>query len=69
MFLTKDELTELTDSARKDRQVQRLQQNGVRFVISLAGRPKILNAEFERIMLGGAKPLRHAEPDFSKING
>jgi len=68
MFLTREELTELTDSPQKDRQIQWLLDHGVRFVISLLGRPKVLQVEVERVMLGG--PGRQCEqPDFEKING
>jgi len=35
MFLTRDEIEELTDAKRKDKQIQWLMDNGIRFVCSL----------------------------------
>ena len=67
MFLTPEELRELTDSPRKDRQIQWLMDNGMKFARSLAGRPKVLQAEIERVMLGGSGK-KTLQPDFNKLN-
>ena len=68
MFLTRDEIEDLTDAKRKDKQIQWLMDNGIRFVCSSTGRPKVLQSEIERVMLGDlVKKLQ--EPDFSQING
>jgi hypothetical protein len=68
MFLSRDDLQELTDSPRKDRQIKWLLDHGVRFVVSLSGRPKVLQAEIERVMLGGLRN-QSAQPNFTKLNG
>jgi hypothetical protein len=68
MFLTRAELTELTDSPRKGRQIQWLMAHGVRFTKSLADRPKVLHAEIERVMMGGNRTEKN-KPDFTRING
>jgi hypothetical protein len=68
MFLTPEQIEALTDAKRKDRQIQWLMDNGVRFVLSSAGRPKVLQFEIERVMLGGLVKKR-LEPDFKQING
>jgi len=67
MFLTSDELKELTDSPRKNRQITWLLDHGIRFIESLSGRPKVLQAEVERVMLGG--PVKQREqPKFENLN-
>ena len=68
MFLSRDDLQELTDSPRKDRQIKWLLDHGVRFVVSLSGRPKVLQAEIERVMLGGPRN-QSVQPNFTKLNG
>ena len=68
MFLSRDEIEDLTDAKRKDRQIQWLMDNGIRFVCSSTGRPKVLQSEIERVMLGGPLKKRQ-EPDFNQING
>lgn len=67
MFLSVIALIELTDRKYVSSQVRWLQKNGFRFVISDAGKPKVLKAEVDRVLLGGNKS--QSEPDFSKING
>ena len=68
MFLTRDEIEDLTDAKRKDKQIKWLMDNGVRFVRSLAGRPKVLQSEIERVMLGGPAKKRQG-PNFERLNG
>ena len=68
MFLTPDELEELTDSPRKGRQIKWLMDQGMRFVKSLSGRPKVLQAEVERVMLGGSRKEKQ-QPNFDQLNG
>ena len=66
MFLTTKQLAELTDSKRKDKQISWLMEHGFRFVLSLSGKPKVLQAEAERIMLGSSNQKQ--QPDFTRIN-
>jgi len=68
MFLTHDELCDLTGSPRKKRQIEWLLDNGFRFVTSLSGKPKVLQAEVERVMLGSTRQKKQ-QPKFNKING
>ena len=68
MFLSRDQIEDLTDAKRKDRQIQWLMDNGVRFVLSSTGRPKVLQSEIERVMLGVPANKRQ-QPDFGRING
>lgn len=68
MFLTRDEIEDLTDAKRKDKQIQWLMDNGIRFVCSSTGRPKVLQSEIDRVMLGGLVKNRQ-KPDFNQING
>jgi len=68
MFLTRDEIEDLTDAKHKDKQIQWLMDQGIRFVRSAAGRPKVLQAEVERVMLDGPVKKR-LEPKFDRING
>jgi hypothetical protein len=68
MFLKRDQIEDLTDAKRKDKQIQWLMDNSVRYVLSSVGRPKVLQSEIERVMLGGILKKRQ-EPDFKQING
>ena len=68
MFLTHDELKEWSDATRWGKQIAWLQEHGVRFVLSSVGRPKVLQSEMERVMLGGPVKKKK-EPNFSRING
>ena len=68
MFLSRDEIEDLTDAIRKDKQIRWLLDNGVRFVRSSVGRPKVLQSEIERVMLGRFAKKRQ-EPNFKQING
>ncbi len=69
MFLTPEELSNLTDYGvgQWSRQRQWLENNGYRFELSSAGRPKVLRAYVEkRLGLTTAKPTAQTEPDFSR---
>lgn len=68
MFLSREELRELTDSPRKKKQIDWLLDHGIRFVESLAGRPKVLKIEVERVMLGNSHNQKQ-QPNFDKLNG
>ena len=60
MFLTPDELATLTGRKRASSQIRWLAQAGIRHVLAADGRPRVLRAEVERAMLGGA--ARQPEP-------
>jgi hypothetical protein len=65
MFLTFDELVELTDRKQVARQIEWLATNGFKFELSAAGRPKVLVAEVEARLLSRPRQRRQEEPDFS----
>ena len=71
MFLTVDELAELTNAKRKDRQIKALQDMRIRFARAIDGRPKVLQAEVERVMLGGpvVDRVEEQQPRFDRIHG
>lgn len=70
MFLTPDNLAELTGARRKARQIAALNDMGIRFVCAIDGRPKVLQAEVHRVMLGGQKNKQaDTGPRFDQIHG
>lgn len=54
MFLSQEQLAELTGYKRMAEQKRWLRANEVRFLVDRWGRPRVLVAEVERIMLSGA---------------
>jgi len=48
MFLSPDELTELTDYKHPAKQIRWLCEHGYRFDVGASGRPKVLRSEIER---------------------
>ena len=48
MFLTTQELVELTDYKHPAKQIRWLREHGYRFEIGASGRPKVLRSEIER---------------------
>ena len=54
MILTHQELVEITDLVQFAAQIRWLQEHGWKFEIGASGRPKVLRAERDRKMLGGA---------------
>lgn len=53
LFLTPEQLHEVTDLVQHAAQVRWLLARGWKFEISSTGRPRVLVAEMERHMLGG----------------
>lgn len=53
LFLTDDELQELTGAMRSPVQIEWLRANRWLFEISRAGKPRVARAYFERRMVGG----------------
>lgn len=60
LFLSPDQLVELTDRHQRAAQIRWLTAHGWKFETTATGRPRVLVAEMERHMLGGAqkKPRR-----------
>lgn len=70
MFLSAQDLAELTGYQLPAYQVRWLDRHGYAFELSKGGRPKVLRAYVEkRLGLGNTTPMGHAEPDFSKWEG
>jgi phosphohistidine phosphatase SixA len=67
MFLSPDELADLTDRKRQTDQARWLRENGYRFAVSAAGRLKVLRAEVDRHLLGSHRPKVDAGPRLDLI--
>lgn len=66
MFLSNEELAELTGCKRAKNQIRWLVQNGYKFELSAANKPKVLRALVERKMgVAVAKPPR--QPCFEPL--
>ncbi|MGH8631519.1 MAG: DUF4224 domain-containing protein [Burkholderiales bacterium] len=55
LFITPDQLAEVTDRVQHAAQIRWLQAHNWKFEISATGRPRVLVAEMERHMLGGGQ--------------
>jgi hypothetical protein len=61
MFLTADELVELTGLKRPGAQVRWLAAAGIRCLVAADGRPRVLRAEVERLLSSGPPARRDPE--------
>jgi hypothetical protein len=66
MFLTPDELKDLTDRPQPKRQIEWLQRHGWSFEIGASGKPKV-HIDHAREKLGGKQAVSHWMPDWSKV--
>lgn len=55
MFLTPDDIADLTDRKRAPEQIRWLQDHGYRYDVGASGRPKVLLAEVENRLLSDGK--------------
>ncbi len=67
MFLTADELRDLTGYRRASAQVRWLRRNGYRFTVNGLGAPVVAVAEVTRRLVGGSAPRQ--EPRLEAVNG
>lgn len=68
MFLTDDQLNQLTDLKRPKDQIRWLRANEFKYMIGASGRPKVLRSEVE-IQMSTCRPDQpSSQPDFSSIN-
>ena len=67
MFLTRDQLAELTDSPQRSRQMLWLNQSGIRFLVSVTGHPKVLQTELERVMLSELQAVDPEQPKWHNL--
>jgi hypothetical protein len=58
VFLSPDEIHDLTDRKIAAAQIRWLRDRGFKFEVSARGRPKVLKAEVERQMLSGTRRSR-----------
>ena len=69
MFITTDDLYELTDAKTPRLQIAWLDSHGWVYEVSRLGKPKVL-AEYAKMRLGMAKTVRQVtEPDFGALTG
>lgn len=65
MFLTPDELAELTHKQRPAAQIRALRAMGVEHRVRPDGKPVVLRAHVEALLGAGKTPRPRAEPDWS----
>ena len=67
MFLTRDELADLTERKQKRKVIAWLVENGYKFELAADGWPKVLRAAVKAKLMaaGGKRSTRKIEPDFS----
>ena len=69
LFLTPDELVELTGYRRKSAQIAWLSTHGWRFAVSAGGYPRVARAYLERRMVARSPgpAVESAAPDFGAL--
>jgi hypothetical protein len=67
LFLTRDELADLTERKQKGKVIAWLVNNGYKFDLAADGWPKVLRAAVESKLMAasGKRTSRKTEPDFS----
>lgn len=66
MFLTRDELMDLTERQQRGKVIAWLRDNGYRYEIAADGWPKVLRAAVDaRLMPSAGRRTLKTEPDFS----
>lgn len=70
MFLTAEQVVELTGLVRPSAQTRWLAKNGWKFATRADGRPAVSAREFERHLEGGARrSAKDAEPNLAAVFG
>lgn len=67
MFLTDEELAELTGYRQPARQKRWLDAQGIRFFEGADGRPRVLSDAITRILLGGKRQERNIRPHLERL--
>jgi len=67
LFLTPEELCELTGRKRPSTQIKWLRERGYPVEETAAGRPIVLRAEVERRLSAGVEPERRRTPRWDKV--
>ena len=68
MFLTPDEIEELTERKRKADQAAWLRKHGIPFLIGANGHPRVSRSYVENV-LAGRSDANQPEPNFAAIGG
>ncbi len=61
MFLTPDEISELTGYKQRSRQITWLRRYGIRVYVTRVGEPRVLRSDLE------AKPKKAQKPDLDAV--
>jgi len=69
MFLTDNELRQLTGLQRPSAQIRWLQDNGWKFTVNALGDPVVAIAEASRKLVGGDTKKRDAPPNWDAMHG
>jgi hypothetical protein len=56
LFLTDEEIQDLTERKRRSAQIRWLQRNGIKHTLSADGHPRVLRSHLERILGGSSRP-------------
>ena len=67
MFLSDNELKQLTGKTRHSAQIRWLQEQGWKFTVNALGEPVVMAAEASRHLLGGARSTKG--PNWEALNG
>ena len=67
MFLTREEIEELTERKRKADQVAWLRRHRIPYLVSAAGHPRVSRAFVENV-LAGKRNVTEPEPNFDALN-
>lgn len=68
MFLTKEEIINLTECKQRQKQIKWLSQHGYKYAVSAVGNPIVLKSHLEERLNGNTyQNKRSQEPDFSSF--
>lgn len=68
MFLTQEDIQDLTGFKNRKNQIKWLRENGINFLIAGDGRPRVLHSHIESLIGATSKTVkRRVEPNFSKF--
>jgi hypothetical protein len=68
MFLSDEDVKELSGYVNTSCQIRWLSQNGIKFLVRADGKPRVLQSHIEEVMGVAAKTTkRRSEPNFAKL--
>ena len=71
LFLTKDQILELTGYRRPSNQIRWLRDQGFKFKVAADGKPRVLVAEVNHLMCsddGITREIKRQKPDYEALN-